>query len=330
MKKNLLLFLISITTALLCNVSVLAQEITNWHKDELSTPDSTVMQDSTSQMNSSETIDPFEANDTVFNNDYDFDFGQEWDFHFLSGNPAISLNYGITKMGIDKLNSDFAKVNSAEIRIGYMSEKLNHRSSYITKYKYKYFTFSNTSYELTDKKEYSGDIRTKMWQFGFGYENGYGYNTGGASIIPYHAFGINWSRLEVKDPVRNVDDRKYLEYFDDSFRFGLMAEGGVKFRLIPNLSLDASYQREIVMPRLMFWKAAGSSALLAIGQHAIDKFVDEVFNSSPAAAPIVNFVLKNALSYGFFELRKEKMSWPFETAAPLKYDTFKVGMTFVF
>jgi hypothetical protein len=51
---------------------------------------------------------------------------------------------------------------------------------------------------------------------------------------------------------------------------------------------------------------------------------------SPAAAPIVNFVLKNGLSYGMYQLRKEKMNYPFESEAPILNDTFKIGVTFIF
>ncbi len=56
----------------------------------------------------------------------------------------------------------------------------------------------------------------------------------------------------------------------------------------------------------------------------------EVFESSPAAGPIVNFLLKNALAYGFYELRQEKMNWPFNSEAPIAYDQFKFGVTVVF
>lgn len=273
-------------------------------------------------------VDPFEKDDEE--STFDFD-DQDWNFAFSEhGQPTISLNYGVSKLGIDKFKGSFAKVNSAEIRLGYLSENSKYKINNITKYKYNYFTFSNTSNDLTNSTDYKGDIRTKMWQFGFGFEKGYGYNFGVTSIIPYYAFGLNWSRLEVQDPIRDMDARSYMNYFDESFRFGTMTEGGIKFRIIRNLSLDASYQRQIVMPRLLFWKASGSAIIELIGQAAVDEFVDEVVKSSPLAAPIVNFVLKNALSYGIYELRKEKMNWPFETMAPLTYNTFRVGMTFVF
>jgi hypothetical protein len=95
------------------------------------------------------------------------------------------------------------------------------------------------------------------------------------------------------------------------------------------MSIDASYERSIIFPRHLFWKWTGSVLIEAAGQWAVDGFVDRVLDSAPYAAPIVSFVLKNALSYGMYELRHDKMNWPFDTVSPLAYDQFKVGLTFV-
>jgi hypothetical protein len=94
--------------------------------------------------------------------------------------------------------------------------------------------------------------------------------------------------------------------------------------------LDAGYERSIVFQRHLFWKWAGSAVMETAAQGLLDGFINKIFCSSPAAGPIVNFVLKNALAYGIYELRKDKMNWPFNSEAPFTYDQFKFGMTFVF
>ena len=65
-------------------------------------------------------------------------------------------------------------------------------------------------------------------------------------------------------------------------------------------------------------------------QFLLDQFIDEIGESSPYAVPVVNFFLKNGLSYAVYELRKDKMNWPFDSAPPLCIDSFKFGLTFVF
>lgn len=278
------------------------------------------------QEDSTITVDPFEDN-----KEYDFNFSDsDWDFGSFGGKPTISINYGFSNVGINDITTKLTPVNAAEVRIGYLSEYKKFQSNFMTKYKYKYFSLANTSYDLSDKNYTIGDFRTKSWQFGFGFESGYGYKLGSVSIIPYNAYGFNWSRIDVSYPTRVEHDIDIVQYFDQSTRFGTMAEGGIKIRLITNLCLDAGYQREIVMPRVLFWKATGSVLMECAAQWGVEEFVDRVLDSSPSAAPIVNFVLKNALSYGIYELRKEKMNWPFETASPFAFNTFKVGMTFIF
>ena len=62
----------------------------------------------------------------------------------------------------------------------------------------------------------------------------------------------------------------------------------------------------------------------------IDNFVDKIFDRSPAAVPVVDFLLKNGLAYSLYLLKKENMNWPFNTETPLTYETFKLGVTFLF
>jgi len=260
--------------------------------------------------------------------DFNYDVGE-----FL-GTPAINLVYGFSKMKIDKVDAGFAKTNAVGVKIGYLSENMKDAGKNISKYKFRYFSVYNISNDLTNDTKYSGDIRTRMWQFGFGSESGYGYKFNNFSITPYYGYGINWSRVDFLDPVKDLNekavyDADYIDYFDKSFRFGTHMESGLKIKLFRNLAVDASYRKEIVMPRVLFWKASGSALIECAGIWGIDEFVHRVFESTPVAAPIVNFVLKNALSYGIYELRKEKMSWPFDSSAPLTYNTFNVGVTFI-
>ena len=246
------------------------------------------------------------------------------------GHPSISVNYGLSKMSLKDFNESFAKPNMLEVKLGYTRQKENSEEENIIDYKYRYLFLSNFSTDLSNSASNGTDLKTDMWKFGFGRSSGYGYKLGAAAIIPYHAYSFEWSRLRMKDTPLSRVDQSMTDLFNDSFRFGTSTEGGIKIRIIHSIMLDAGYERSIIFPRHIFWKWAGSVVIEAIGQSAIDKFVDEVMDSSPYAAPVVNFVLKNALSYGIYELRHDKMNWPFATAAPLAYDQFKFGLTFVF
>jgi len=248
--------------------------------------------------------------------------------HEFEGSPTISLDYGFSKMNLKNLDEKFANPNLIELRLGYTNLKDNEDAN-ILDYKFHYLYISNFSTNLSNQSN-SPDLKTDMWRFGFGRSTGYGYKINSAAIVPYHTYSFEWTRLKMKDTPVNPADQSIINLFNQSYRFGTSFEGGVRFKLINNLMVDAGYERSIIFPRHLFWKWAGSVIIEAAGQGAIDKFVDKIVDSSPYAAPVVSFVLKNALSYGIYELRQEKMNWPFSSAPPLAYDQFKIGLTFVF
>lgn len=259
------------------------------------------------------------------NSNHNFNF----DFH-LRGNPTIETNYGFAKNSLDRLTGKFSKTNLAEIRLGYTREHPISSTESIMKYKSSYVGLSNISYKLAQEST-TPDYNADMWRFSAGWDNGYGYNLGQKSaIIFYHGNGVTWSNLKIKNSIPNPADSLYLGMFNNSFRFGQKTEGGVKIQIIPQLVLNAGFERAQIFPRLLFWKWAGSAIIEVAGQAMLDEFIDKIVDSTPMAAPVINFLLKNGLSYGIYELRKEKMNWPFNTAAPFLTDSYKFGITFIF
>ena len=136
--------------------------------------------------------------------------------------------------------------------------------------------------------------------------------------------------MRFKDATLSLDDAQIADRYNEAFRFGTGAEAGVRFKIIPLISLDVSYERSAIFERHLFWKWAGSGIIEMASQGMLDHFINKIGKSSPAALPIVSVILKSALSYGIYELRQERMNWPFKSAAPLSYDQFKVGVTFNF
>ena len=266
--------------------------------------------------------DWFDDDDNSYEN---FNF----DFH-LHGNPTIEMNYGGSTNSLHLLTGKFNKANLAELKLGYTTENNLSSTESIMKYKSKYFGLSNISYNLAKNSvasNYDGD----MWRFSAGVDRGYGYKPGQKSaIIFYSGNALTLSRLKIDNPISNIGDSLSLNMFRDAFRYGQKTEGGMKIQIIPQLVFSAGYERAMVFPRLLFWKWVGGVAIEAAGQAMIDEFVDKILDSTPIAAPVINFLLKNGLSYGIYELRKEKMNWPFNTAAPFLTDSYKFGVTFIF
>lgn len=284
--------------------------------------------------------------DEEWNWHWDWNEWNDWsdwqmDFGFKNSQPAISLQYGLAKVDRKDIQNKFVDPALFEIKLGYIKDRSAWETDYIIKHSYRYFYLSNESNKLAGKENTGIDIESDMWRFGFGRSSGYGYRIGeSAAIIPYTSSTINWSKFNFKYPtIMTMDPPEpfapdtapdIINLYEGSFRFGTSSEGGIRIKLMNSIMLDAGYERSIVFQRHLFWKWAGSAIIEAAAEGLLDTFINEIFESSPAAGPVVNFVLKNALAYGIYELRKDKMNWPFNSEPPITYDQFKFGMTFVF
>lgn len=277
--------------------------------------------------------------DSTKNNEWtweDEDWGQWDDFKFefdlfddhLHHSPSISLNYGLTNANIKNFTSGFTDAGMLELKLGYTTEASTHLNENLVKYKYHFLYVSKLSSALRSAELKSNEYNWQMWRFGTGWSGGFGYKIGDVSIIPYHSFSFDWSRLDMLGTPSSSSEKEKTDLFNESIRFGTGSEGGLRIRFLDYLTLEAGYERSIIFQRHLFWKWSGSALLEAIGQWAVDEFVDEVVNSSPLAAPIVNFLLKNGLAFAIYELRQEKMNWPFANETPLAHDQFKFGITF--
>ncbi len=259
----------------------------------------------------------------------DWDFSDDLTDWTNTKNPFITLMYGQSQLSMHNMNTDFNRYGFGEVKAGYQKLDKTYKDTDIIKYKSHYFDINAGTKDFYTSDE-AGKLTANTLQFGMGWNSGYGYNTGCSNVILTHSFGIDWTRVRFDDPVTDSYDAKRMAYYDNNFRFGINSEAGIQAQIIPYLSVNAAYSRSLMYPRVIFWKAAGSLVTEAIGYGLVDKFVDNILKSTPSAAPIVNFILKNGIAYGMYELRKEKMNFPFGGESPLMANTFKVGLTFNF
>ncbi|MCS7052325.1 MAG: hypothetical protein NZM09_01185 [Ignavibacterium sp.] len=258
----------------------------------------------------------------------------EIDLFDRKSKPTISISYGAPNVDSKYFKSiNSIKPVNIELKLGTLKQKDYYNSEDIIKSSFNYFLINNYSTYLIRDNNSVSNLKVDIWRFGFGVQSGFGYKINESfAIIPFTENSVTWSHVDFAydSTIISNFENDYLKLFDKSFRFGISSEGGLKFRLINNLCFDFSFERHIIFQRVLFWKLSGSHLIEFASQSLLDNFIDRIFKSSPNAAPIVSFVLKNALSYGFNQLRTERMNWPFISASPLFIDQFKIGVNFIF
>jgi hypothetical protein len=262
----------------------------------------------------------------------------EWDDEewtdWESKNPTISFHYGISELSRKDIHSSFTDNALLELKLGYTTLKTSKFAESLNKYRYNYLFITHNSTNLSGASDSPLDIETNNWRFGFARSSGYGYKIGkNASVIPYFTGSWDWTVIDYKvssNIDQLIEDEPRLMLYDDAFRFGTSNEGGIRIQATKFITVEAGYERSIVFQRHLFWKWAGSSIIELASHGLLDAFINEIIKSSPETGPIVYFVLKSALGYGIYELRKDKMNWPFTSASPIMFDNVKFGVTFVF
>ena len=280
-----------------------------------------------------------EYEDDEWFDDWDWNWDDQWS-GWHHGKPFIEFNYGRGKPDHDKLSQNFLDVGAIELKLGYVSFH-DCSNATIIEFNERYAFASRLATDLKSGNSTDNKFESDLWRFGFGRRSGYGYNFDKVKILPYAQHAAVWSKLEMENSANGISpldnllfgnnfDTEILKRFDGEFRFGTLSEGGIRLEAASFISFNAGYEAAVIFPRHMVWKHLGSFIIETAGLEALDKFVDEVIDSSPFAGPIINFLLKNGYSYAFYLLKKEKMNWPFNTEAPLTYETFKIGVTFTF
>jgi len=265
---------------------------------------------------------------------WDEEWKMEWEEEWTAWSnkkPSLSLNYGFSEISRTDVEAPFSDNNLLELKLGYTYKKTTKYSESIEKSTFNYGFLNRNSTELAGGSETTSDIETNNWQFGFGWSGGYGYKLGAeSSVTPYYTSSLTWTNLDFTDDSLSVNDERIKQLYDESFRFGSSYETGVRIQATNLIALEGGYERSIVFERHLFWKWAGSGIIELAAHGVLDVFIKEIFKSSPSAGPVVFLLLKTALGYGLYELRQDKMNWPFPSAPPIALDNIKFGVTLTF
>ncbi|MBI2795006.1 MAG: hypothetical protein HYX66_10205 [Ignavibacteria bacterium] len=178
-----------------------------------------------------------------------------------------------------------------------------------------------------------GSYTSDVWRFGTQSTESYGYSfSSGEPEGIYFDFSnapLSWYSIVNKGSVDSLSNAR-MARFQDALRFGEASLASITLRASNNISFNAGFEWAQAYERHMFWYWAGSQLLEGIGDKLAEFFVGAIKKNSPSAVPIMHFILRNGIAFGFKALRQHQMNWPFTTAAPLNFTTYRIGTTIIF
>jgi hypothetical protein len=258
-----------------------------------------------------------------------YPFSGENTFSSEGKSTAIIIDYGSSQISRNNLNDSFAKPNLIELKLGYIERHLVSATENIYSNELRNLFIGNISTRLSGNSDLSG-LKTNTWRFGINRTQGYGYSFGTSGLTLNSEYSFVWSSIQFLNMPADSAGKKIENLYNKQFKFGTSSEANIQFDFTKNIGINAGYERAIVFERHLVLKWLGSEVIEFAATFAMDNFIQDFIDRAPAVAPIVNFLLKNGLYYGLYELRREKMNWPFQSAPPIVFDQFKFGMTFSF
>jgi hypothetical protein len=238
-------------------------------------------------------------------------------------NPFLEGAYGV---GVDShkgFDGTFAPTGIFELRIGYR-DVLKKKGALDLDEKFAYGGYSKSDYSLI--KSDSGDVKNEMIRFGIGARAGYGYRLGFMDLIPYggYSFDFSESKFTQTGPISPADSA-FLTRVAGTYRFGESFDAGIQLRLFRSLSANIAGHGQIVFPRVIFPEWVCSYLIMASSLVIISEFSDDIVNSSSFLGPIMYFILRNGVAYGFYAAMKSQMHWPFTSESPLAVESVKLS-----
>lgn len=190
--------------------------------------------------------------------------------------------------------------------------------------------------------QFSNQKNTGTAGFETGY-NGFGvkapeialiYNLGNIGLKLYYPVPLDFGWFRFSNyiyPVPLGESEKYfLEYYNDKFKFSSARELGLGLNIGKNFSLNLGYEGRLFHPSYKFLQQATGN-LMELSVFTISYLISySLFMSADIYSGLFFLLLPEAATFGMLELKKNSVNWPFDSEAPLYYNSLKISANVYF
>ena len=258
--------------------------------------------------------------------------GSDSMFGFLTeGNfdPIIEGSYGYGIFDHKLFFADLPTAGVVELKLGFREVK--RFKSWGKKLDERFVLGGYASSNVPPGKTGTGDLYGEWWRAGVGQRSGYGWDIGKQALIPFHQYSFNYTEMKFKNTASLTPaDTSLVNRVMGKGRLAMSTEGGLTAELFSTLSASAGYEASVVYTRLVFPQWICTYLLLASSVVIISDFSEEIVSTSPFLGPIIYWVLRNAVAYGFFYAYRTQMNWPFPSETPFMTHNFKIDISLRF
>jgi len=244
----------------------------------------------------------------------------------------------VGEFGLSQINSynlsartKIEPTKNLEFYYGFIRIDKETGNPYIFKHQSEYLFLGNISADFKTLDINSDGLLTDSWRFGFGLNDGFGFldSEDEPELYLNHATAFSFLRTDF-DGTSDIDeDAAFIEKFDTQFKFGQVYSGGIRYKILPIIHLNAQYEMSQYYTDYQFFPWFGMWLTDNILQRWIDYFEKDLISVTGDNYPWIKFVYKNFISLISYQIRKHEMYFPFSSGAPLYFDSYKIGLTLI-
>lgn len=248
---------------------------------------------------------------------------------YLENSPTINVQYGQTIASLSgDFSEDFMKNDFVQLKLGMTDyDVLSNLSNNLTEMDFKFVGYEQSLNTLDN----SNGISYETWAFLVGSEEGKGWKIGEfLTITPYTGESSGWGKLTFLDSVQSPALQSKLNRIADGVRYMDIIHSGLNIQMNKTITLKADFSSKVVYPRFQVWKWSINHMITGVSNLVVMNFVKKINKRAPMAAPIMDFIFTNAINYGFLELQKKNMNWPYSTEVPFIEHNYNIGLSITF
>ncbi|MCK9997384.1 MAG: hypothetical protein KAH56_14005, partial [Candidatus Krumholzibacteria bacterium] len=244
--------------------------------------------------------------------------------------PFIEVNYGLAKPRFEGYEGSFNTLGVMELKLGFAALDSVRAALVSLDDRYAFVSYIGQDIRPSGEAD-EGEVGSELARFGFGNRLGYGYGRKGLTFEMYNQNSLNWTKLTpLQYDTMDSEAQAIFDRYENTFRFGQLMEAGVKVHVARSIALSVGAEGAVIFPRTVFWPWLGSAMIYSGVQGGLQYFSEAIIDTSPVIGPALHFLLKSAVSYGYYMVLREDMAWPFDYETPMTVESFKLGASITF
>ncbi|MBL7997257.1 MAG: hypothetical protein JNL32_01345 [Candidatus Kapabacteria bacterium] len=174
------------------------------------------------------------------------------------------------------------------------------------------------------------------WRWGYRSTSGFAYTNdeGTPRLGLLHTGGLVWTYLSTQsaaDPTAQPQSATEYPRYAAFTNSVLGSHTGATVRYgFGGVGITLNYQRTLMFNNYSFWGWIGSGMIEGLSQTLLTQLIEKQLRTSPRTMPVANLLLRSALSFAFYQLRRNSQHFPFGGNTPLEFNQVTAGVNIAF